>query len=54
VVNIDPPSSLWRINLPPELVEMARKEIKDEMIKTKTGKGFKMTVYNIIAYAQKT
>jgi len=54
VVNVDPPSSLWRISLPPELVEMTRKEMKEEMTKTKTGKGFKMTSYNIIAYAQKT
>jgi hypothetical protein len=51
--SVDAPPSFWRISLPPELVEMARKEIKEEMIKTKTGKGFKMTYYNIIAYAQK-
>lgn len=55
---VDSPQAFWRINMPSdsssELVEMVRKEIREEMTKTKTDKGFKTTVYNVIAYAQKT
>ncbi len=38
----------------PEFVEMVAKEIAEEMMKAETDKGFKTTIYNIIAYAQKT
>ena len=47
-------ADFWRINMPPELVDMVAKEISEEMTKAKTDKGFKTTIYNIIAYAQKT
>jgi ubiquinone/menaquinone biosynthesis C-methylase UbiE len=54
---IESPQSLFRINLPPdlslELVEMVIKKTKEEMTKAKTDKGFKVTIYNILAYAQK-
>ena len=42
------------VGLPSEIVEKAQKEIYEEMVKTRTEKGYKTTVYNIIAYAQKT
>jgi hypothetical protein len=50
---------LFRINLPsdlsPELAEMMIKETREEMTRTaKTDKGFKVTDYIILAYAQKT
>lgn len=55
---VDAPTTFWRINIPPdvspEVIEMVKKEIKEEIIKAKTNKGFKSTIYNIIAYAQKT
>jgi len=55
---IDAPSAFWRVNMPSdfssELIEMVKKEIREEMIKAKTDKGFKTTIFNIIAYAQKT
>jgi ubiquinone/menaquinone biosynthesis C-methylase UbiE len=55
---VDAPTTFWRINMPPdfssEIIEIVKKEIKEEMIKAKTDKGFKSTMYNIIAYAQKT
>jgi ubiquinone/menaquinone biosynthesis C-methylase UbiE len=51
---VDAPSALWRINFPSELAEMVRKEIRKEMERARTAKGFKTTIYNIIAYAQKT
>jgi hypothetical protein len=55
---VDAPTALWKINLPSEfpqdLAASLRKEIKEEMTRTKTAKGFKATHYNIFAYAQKT
>ena len=55
---VDAPPAFWRMNMPSdfqsELIEMVRKEIREEMTKVKTDKGFKTTSYNIIAYAQKT
>jgi hypothetical protein len=55
---VDAPAAIWRINMPPdvssELIERVKKEIREEMTKAKTKKGFKTTMYNIIAYAQKT
>ncbi|MGA3192027.1 MAG: methyltransferase domain-containing protein [Candidatus Bathyarchaeia archaeon] len=54
---IESPQSLFRINLPPdlslELAEMVIKKTKEEMTKAKTDKGFKVTIYSILAYAQK-
>jgi ubiquinone/menaquinone biosynthesis C-methylase UbiE len=54
---IESPQSLFRINLPSdlssELVEMVIKETKEEMMRAKTDKGFKVTNYIILAYAQK-
>jgi ubiquinone/menaquinone biosynthesis C-methylase UbiE len=54
VTAVDAPPTPWRISLPAELAEVVAKEIKEEMTKTRTEKGFKTTIYNIIAYAQKT
>ena len=55
---VDAPAAFWRVNMPSdvssELIEMVRKEIREEMTKVKTDKGFKTTMYNIIVYAQKT
>jgi ubiquinone/menaquinone biosynthesis C-methylase UbiE len=55
---IDAPTAFWRMNmssdLSPELIETVRREIREEATKAKTDKGFKITIYNIIAYAQKT
>ena len=54
---VESPQSFFRLNLPsdlsPELVEMIIKETKEEMTRAETDKGFKMTYYNILAYAQK-
>jgi hypothetical protein len=54
---VESPQSFFRLNLPsdlsPELVEMIIKETKEEMARASTDKGFKMTYYNIVAYAQK-
>ena len=52
--HVDAPSSFWRINFPSELAEIVRREIRKEMERARTPKGFKTTIYNIIAYAQKT
>jgi len=51
---VDAPSNLWRIDLPSKIGEMVAKELREEMASTQTEKGFKMTVYIIFAYAQKT
>jgi hypothetical protein len=48
---------LWSLNqpfFPQDSAESLRKEIKEEMTRTKTAKGFKATHYNIVAYGQKT
>jgi ubiquinone/menaquinone biosynthesis C-methylase UbiE len=54
---VESPQSFFRLNLPsdlsPELVEMIIKETKEEMTRASADKGFKMTYYNILAYAQK-
>ena len=55
---VESPQSFFRLNLPsdlsPELAEMIIKETKEEMKRAEADKGFKMTYYNIVAYAQKT
>ncbi len=54
VIAVDAPISPWRMYLPSELAEAMTKEIKEEMARTITEKGFKTTIYIIFAYAQKT
>jgi ubiquinone/menaquinone biosynthesis C-methylase UbiE len=49
----DVTTSWWRVGLPSEIVEKARKDISTEMAKLMTEKGLKTTMYNILAYAQK-
>jgi ubiquinone/menaquinone biosynthesis C-methylase UbiE len=55
---VDAPAAFWKVNMPSDIsleqIEMVRKEIREEMTQAKTEKGFKITMYNIIAYAQKT
>jgi ubiquinone/menaquinone biosynthesis C-methylase UbiE len=51
---IDAPSNLWRINVTTELGEVMAKEMRKEMMKARTDKGFKVTIYGILAYAHKT
>jgi ubiquinone/menaquinone biosynthesis C-methylase UbiE len=54
---VDAPATIWRINMPldvsSEVIDRVKKEIRVEMTKAKTDKGFKTTMYNIIVYAQK-
>jgi ubiquinone/menaquinone biosynthesis C-methylase UbiE len=50
-IHVDAPPT--KINLPSELAEVVGKEIKKEMARTKTEKGFRVTVCIISAYAQK-
>lgn len=49
----DATTSMWRVDLPSEIIEKAQKEIIEEMAKMITEKGLKTTIYNIFAYAQK-
>jgi hypothetical protein len=49
----DVTTNWWRIGLPSEIVEKARKQISTEMAKLITEKGLKTTIYNMFAYAQK-
>lgn len=57
VAFLESPQSLFRINLPSdlssELAEMVIKKTKEEMMRAKTDKGFKVTNYIILAYGQK-
>jgi SAM-dependent methyltransferase len=58
IATLDCPQSLFRINLPSklpaELAERIIKETKEEMMRAKTDKGFKVTTYYILAYGQKS
>lgn len=51
--HVDALTTFWRINLPSELSERVRKEIREEMARARTAKGFKTTIYSILAYAQR-
>jgi ubiquinone/menaquinone biosynthesis C-methylase UbiE len=46
-------AAFWQIGLPQDLVEELRQEWSMEARKLSTDKGFKMTTYNILAYASK-
>jgi ubiquinone/menaquinone biosynthesis C-methylase UbiE len=54
IATLESPQSLFRINLPSELAEMVVKETKEEMMRVRTDKGFKVTTYYILAYDQKS
>jgi hypothetical protein len=53
IATLESPQSLFRINLESELAEIVVKETKEEMMRAKTGKGFKVTTCYILAYGQK-
>ena len=53
IATLESPQSLFRINLASELAEIVIKETKEEMMRAKTGKGFKVTTCYILAYGQK-
>jgi ubiquinone/menaquinone biosynthesis C-methylase UbiE len=53
IATLESPQSLFRIDLPSELGEMVVKETKEEMIRIRTDKGFKVTTYYILAYGQR-
>ena len=50
----DATTSYWQVGLEPEVVDKLKTEMLEEATKSKTDKGWKVTGYNIIAYAQKT
>jgi ubiquinone/menaquinone biosynthesis C-methylase UbiE len=53
IPTLESPQSLFRINLSLELAEIVVKETKEEMMRVRTNKGFKVTTYYILAYGQK-
>ncbi len=44
---------LWRVGLPPDLLESIQKVSFDEVMRLSTDKGIKLTSYHIIAYGRK-
>jgi len=50
----DATTSWWQVGLQPEVVDKLKTEMLEDATKNKTDKGWKVTSYNIIAYAQKT
>ena len=50
----DATTSYWQVGLEPEVVDKLKTKMLEEATKSKTDKGWKVTSYNIIAYAQKT
>jgi len=49
----DATTSYWQVGLQPEVADKLKKEFLEEATRSKTDEGWKLTSYNIIAYAQK-